>query len=382
MLLPDKKMLKNIDYLLILNILLILGINVVLMPSASASIVVDPFYYMKKQLIWIGLGLAVMFFILTINYLSLRGYTKYLYALNVLILLLVMSPLGHEARGAQRWISLGPLGVLQASEFAKILLIVTFADFLANREGQLQTFKQFIPCFVFVSVPMLLVLIQPDLGTSLVFVAIFIGMMFLAGANIKLLGGLVALGFSGVIGMIVAHLKWGISIPLQDYQLMRLIVFLNPYEDGMGGRGVGYQVIQSKVAIGSGGITGKGLFQGSQNQLNFLPEHHTDFIFSVVGEELGFVGAIGILLLYFFLIYRSVSIMTQAKDMFGMLIVAGVASMFAFQVLVNVGMTIGIMPITGLPLPLFSYGGSSMLANLIALGFVLNVHMRRKKIIF
>ncbi len=206
--------------------------------------------------------------------------------------------------------------------------------------------------------------------------------MFIAGANVKLLAGLVTTGLAGGIGLIYANLTWGTWLPLKDYQLMRLVVFLNPYEDGMGGRGAGYQLIQSQVAVGSGGLTGKGLFQGSQVQLNFLPEHHTDFIFSVVGEELGFVGAVIILALYFLLVYRSIDIMAHAKDMFGVLLVAGVTSMLIFHVLVNVGMTIGIMPITGLPLSLFSYGGSSMLANLIALGIVLNVNIRRKKILF
>lgn len=379
--LPEKKMLKNIDYLFVLALIGILGISVAVMPSASATITSDPFYHLKKQAVWIMIGLVAMIFVLSFDYKQFQKYSKYLYVLNILILLVVFSPLGHTAKGAQRWITVGPF-VFQASEFAKILVIITFADFLAKRQGNLETMKQFIPCLIFVAIPMLLVLTQPDLGTSLVFVAIFIGMMFIAGANSKLLIGLITTGLAGGIGLIFANLKWGTWLPLKDYQLMRLIVFLNPYEDGMGGRGAGYQLIQSQVAVGSGGLTGKGLFQGSQVQLNFLPEHHTDFIFSVVGEELGFIGAVIILALYFFLVYRSIDIMAHAKDMFGVLLVAGVTSMIVFHVLVNVGMTIGIMPITGLPLSLFSYGGSSMLANLIALGIVLNVNIRRKKIIF
>lgn len=163
---------------------------------------------------------------------------------------------------------------------------------------------------------------------------------------------------------------------------MRLIVFLNPYADGKGGRGFGYNVIQSLTAVGSGKIWGQGLGQGSQVQLNFLPEHHTDFIFSVVGEELGFAGSIFLLLMYFLLLYRLIKIAQNAKDMYGSLIVTGVISMFFYHVVQNVGMAIGIMPITGLPLPMFSYGGSSMMANLIALGLALNVNLRRKKIMF
>jgi rod shape determining protein RodA len=380
-LIPEKKLLKHIDLVFIIALLLILGLSVAIMPSASATATIDPYHYMKKQLTWIVLGILALLTVLSIDYGRLQKYSHFLYALNILILLLVISPLGHEAKGAQRWIALGPFS-FQASEFAKILLIITFADFLAKRKGRLNTFRQFIPCFVFVAIPMALVLIQPDLGTSLVFIAIFIGMMYLAGANAKLLGGFVLSGLTLGAGAIVANVKWGLPLPLKGYQLLRLTVFLDPYKDGMGGRGVGYHVIQSKVAIGSGGLAGKGLFQGSQVQLNFLPEHHTDFIFSVMGEELGFIGAVILLLLYFVLIYRSVDIMAEAKDMFGMLMVAGITSMLAFHILVNVGMTIGIMPITGLPLPLFSYGGSSMLATLAALGIVLNVNMRRKKIVF
>ncbi|KUO51558.1 MAG: rod shape-determining protein RodA [Desulfitibacter sp. BRH_c19] len=379
--LPEKKMLKNIDYMFVLALIGILGLSITVMPSASAINTSNPFFFVKRQLIFIAIGLVAITFILSFDYKQFQKYSKYLYALNIIILLLVLSPLGHSAKGAQRWITMGPFA-FQASEFAKILVIITFADFLAKRQGKLETLKQLIPCLVFVAIPMLLVLMQPDLGTSLVFVAIFIGMMFIAGANPKLLVGLISTGLLGGIGLIYSNLKWGTWVPLKDYQLMRLVVFLNPYEDGMGGRGAGYQLIQSQVAVGSGGLTGKGLFQGSQVQLNFLPEHHTDFIFSVVGEELGFIGAVIILALYFFLVYRSIDIMANAKDMFGVLMVAGITSMLVFHVFVNVGMAIGIMPITGLPLPLFSYGGSSMLANLIGLGIVLNVNIRRKKIIF
>lgn len=380
--LPDKKMLKNIDILFILTLFAILGMSIAVMPSASASASgADPYFYLKRQLMWIVVGLIAMAVILTLDYRQFQKYAKYLYILNILFLLMVLSPVGYSAKGAQRWITIGPF-VFQASEFAKILVIITFADFLAKRQGKLETFKQFIPCFIFVAIPMLLILKQPDLGTSLVFIAVMLGMMFIAGANPKLLAGLIGTGLVGGIGAIMAHLKWGLPLPLEPYQITRLIVFLNPYEDGMGGRGAGYHLIQSQVAIGSGGLTGKGLFQGSQVQLNFLPEHHTDFIFSVVGEELGFIGALILLGLYFYLIYRSIDIMAHARDMFGVLMVAGVTSMLVFHVLVNVGMTIGIMPVTGVPLPLFSYGGSSMIANLMAMALIINVNMRRKKIVF
>ena len=381
--LPEKKMLKNIDYPFVLSLLAILGLSIIVMPSAAATVPGD---LGSRQAVLILVGLMAMTFMLAIDYKQWQKYSNYLYILNIVILLLVFSPLGHTAGGATRWIAIGPSGsqlTFQASEFAKILIIITFADFLEKRQGKLETFKQFLPCFVFVGIPMLLILGQPDLGTALVFAAILIGMMFIAGANPKLLFGLVVGVLAVGIGWIYAYLQWGdifsIPMPLRDFQLMRLIVFLDPSVDAMG---AGYQIIQSLVAIGNGGLTGTGLFQGPQTQLLFLPEHHTDFIFSVVGEELGFIGGVILLFLYFFLIYRSIDIMAHAKDMFGVLMVAGVTSMLLFHILVNVGMTMGIMPITGVPLPLFSYGGTSMVANLIALGIVLNVNIRRKKIIF
>ena len=185
-----------------------------------------------------------------------------------------------------------------------------------------------------------------------------------------------------IVALLVGHFKFGVPLPLEEYQLMRLVVFLNPYNDGFNGRGYGYHIIQSQVAIGSGGLLGKGLFHGSQVQLNFLPEHHTDFIFSVVGEELGFIGAVALLVMYFGLVYRALNIAKAAKDLYGTLLVSGVVSMIMFHVLENIGMSMGLMPITGIPLPLFSYGGSSMLATLMGLGLVLNVNIRRQKIRF
>jgi rod shape determining protein RodA len=229
---------------------------------------------------------------------------------------------------------------------------------------------------------MLLILRQPDLGTSLVLMAILFGMLYVGGINTRIILTILGGGFLLVGVVLYAHFNFGLPIPLQDYQLQRLVVFLNPYNDGQGGTGAGYHIIQSQIAIGSGSWWGLGYGQGSQVQLNFLPEHHTDFIFSVIGEELGFVRTVGVLGLYFLLLYRMIRIAAQAKDVFGALLVSGVASLYAFHILVNVGMTIGIMPVTGIPLPLLSYGGTSMLANMLALGIVLNVNLRRQKILF
>ncbi len=333
--------------------------------------------YVYKQLIWALLGTLVAAAVLYIPYEDWRKYTGHLYVLNLLMLGAVLV-LGQTAMGAQRWINIGPF-VFQPSEFAKLIIIITLADFLAKREGQLRSLKEMLPCFIFVGAPMALILMQPDLGTSLVFMAILFGMLFMASSRPFLVVGTFGAGLAGVVGMIWSHLKFGTWIPLHDYQLKRLIIFLDPWSDI---QGAGYHVIQSQIAIGSSGFWGKGLMLGTQSFLEFLPIRHTDFIFSVLAEEFGFLGAFLLLVLYGVFLYRGVRIAAEAKDTFGLLLAVGVVSMFTFHILVNVGMTVAIMPITGLPLPLFSYGGSNMITNLTAIGILLNVYLRRQKIIF
>ncbi len=390
-----RRIIKNLDYVLLIAVLLIIAYGLIAIASAThvttpikvaegskllfGVINVNALEFVVKQIIWALLGLTLMTAVIFIDYQDWPNYTRTLYLINIIMLLVVIF-LGKTALGAQRWIAIGPF-VLQPSEFAKVIIIVAFADFLAKREGRLRNLRELLPAFVFIGVPMLLIMVQPDLGTSLVFVAIMLGMLFMAGANPKLLGGLIGSGGLILFGWLYAYFKYPdkVWMPLQDYQINRLTIFLDPYSDPLGN---GYHIIQSQIAIGSGGLYGKGLFNGSQNQLNFLPEQHTDFIFSVVGEELGFVGTVLLLLLFFIVIYRGVYIATQAKDTYGTLLATGVVSMMTFHVLVNVGMTIGIMPVTGLPLPLFSYGGSSMLANMIAMGILQNIYIRRQKLIF
>lgn len=314
---------------------------------------------------------------ISINYNSLSKYATFFYVLNLALLLAVMF-LGESRLGAQRWIMIGPF-VLQPSEFAKLFIIITFANFISKRQGKLNSFKDLIPAFLFIGIPMVLILKQPDLGTSLVFMAIMFGMLFAGGARPGILVGIIVLGVVVVGSSLYLHFNYGMPIPLKEYQIKRLTIFVNPYESPLA---EGYHVIQSQIAIGSGGLYGRGLYAGSQNQLNFLPEQHTDFIFSVVGEELGFVGVAVLLSLFFILLYRGLRIAANAKDNFGMLLAVGIVSMMCFHILVNVGMTAGIMPVTGIPLPLVSYGGSSMLTNLTAIGILLNVAIRRQKLLF
>ncbi|MBC8016391.1 MAG: rod shape-determining protein RodA, partial [Sporomusaceae bacterium] len=243
-------------------------------------------------------------------------------------------------------------------------------DLLNRKQGRLHSFKDIIPIFLYVGIPFLLVLKQPDLGTALVFMAILFGMIYIAGIRMKHLMIIFAAGIAFM------PIFWHF---LKDYQKMRLTVFMDPNVDPLGS---GYHIIQSKIAIGSGMLFGKGLFAGTQSQLNFLPENHTDFIFAVIGEELGFIGALFILVLYFILLYRGVKVAGSARDNFGTLLATGITSMMAFHILVNVGMNAGIMPVTGIPLPFMSYGVSALTTNMVSIGVLLNIYMRRQKIMF
>lgn len=302
------------------------------------------------------------------DYRRLRGMGKVIYAVTLLMLIAVML-VGTSALGAQRWIQIGPI-TIQPSEFTKLMMIVSLAMLLEPRVQKLNTFKALVPIFIFMGIPTLLVFRQPDLGTSLVYIAVMSVMLFVSGIRMRLVqimgGGLLAL----------LPLSWFI---LKEYQKQRILVFLNPNVDPFG---AGYHIIQSKIAIGSGQIFGKGLFEGTQSQLNFLPENHTDFIFSVVGEELGFVGCAVIIFLLCLIMYRTIVIARTSNDTFGMLIATGIGAMFGFEVLVNMGMTTGIMPVTGIPLPFVSYGVSALTTNLISIGLLLNIGMRNRKRMF
>lgn len=294
-----------------------------------------------------------------------------------------------EQKGAHRWYDLGFMD-FQPSELAKVVMIVCFASFLSRKEEEMDRWRNFFLSVAIMGLPMVLILIEPDLGTSLVFIAIFFAMLWVGGFPVKrmliLLLIVVAL-IAFIFGVLyVATDGWQhipeelpIPLPLEPYQFTRLIIFMNPDMDPLNS---GYHMIQSMVAIGSGGLWGKGFGNGSQVQGNFLPEHHTDFIFSAIGEEFGLVGCLVILGLYLLLLSRALRIAIRAKDSLGTLIVTGVVTMFTFQILVNVGMTIGIMPVTGLPLPLLSYGGSSMMVNTMALGLIFSINLRDREILF
>lgn len=385
----DRKTFQVIDFPLIITLFALLGASLLILSTASINVIeADPYYYVKHQAVWIVTGFFLAAFTAAIDYAHWKKVSWWIYGFNLFLLVLVIL-IGASAKGAQRWIPVTSSISIQPSEFAKIFVIVTFADFLAKRQGKLNSYKDFLMPFLYMLVPMILVFIQPDLGTALVFGAIFIGMMFVAGAHPLKFGGIILGGIILVITAVFLHfatdLPWplsyleGLPLPMKDYQLNRIAAFLNPYEDMSGD---GYHIIQSVWAIGSGGLWGKGYRMGTQGQLNFLPEHHTDFIFSVVGEEFGFIGTSTLLFLFCIFLLRSISIAMKARDSYGMLIIAGVVSMMTFHILVNIGMTSGIMPVTGLPLPFISFGGSSMWSNMLAVGLIMSVGLRRERMMF
>ncbi|OPY62626.1 MAG: Rod shape-determining protein RodA [Pelotomaculum sp. PtaU1.Bin065] len=390
----QSRLFKKLDYTLLASVAMIILLGLIFIYSAtkptellpvagSVAKNADPFSDVKRQMLWVFVGFSVMFTVFYLYYEDLMKHVRFLYVINLIMLVAVIK-FGISDLGAQRWIEIGGFN-FQPSEFSKLILIICFAAFLSSRKKKLDRLRDLLPSFAFFGVPILLILKQPDLGTALVLLAIMFGMLFVSGANPRLLIIIIVTVLVMLSVWIGAHL-WleanrGVTLwmPLKDYQLNRLIIFLDPWQDPTD---AGYNVIQSQIAIGQGGFWGRGLFQGSQTHGDFLPIQETDFIFSVVGEELGFIGALTLLTLYFVVIYRCILITINAKDDFGTLITAGIVSMLTFHVLVNVGMTCGIMPVTGIPLPMFSYGGSSMITNLAALGLLLNINMRRQKILF
>jgi len=366
----SRRLLRNLDFTTIATVSLLIVISLIIIGSATHVNTPsdDRYWYVQRQGIFALVNVIIIFFMLNFDYKILEKFAPTLYGIN-LVMLLAVTFVGHSALGAQRWIQIGPIS-LQPSEFSKLIMIIALADLLNKKQGRLYSFKEIIPILLYVGIPFLLVLKQPDLGTALVFLAILFGMIFVAGIRTKHL--MIIFGS----GLAFMPIFWHF---LKDYQKMRLTVFMDPNVDPLGS---GYHIIQSKIAIGSGMLFGKGLFSGTQSQLNFLPENHTDFIFAVIGEELGFIGAVFILLLYFILLYRGIKIAGSARDNFGTLLATGITSMLAFHLLVNVGMTAGIMPVTGIPLPLMSYGVSALTTNMISVGILLNIYMRRQKIMF
>lgn len=321
----------------------------------------------KKQIFYSIVGVAVMIVFSRIDYRNFQTWAPWLYGANLLLLAFVLKG-GHHALGAQRWISLGPLGTFQPSEPAKLILAIFIAWGLCK--WPFHRIEDLARPLVAVGVPALLIVKQPDLGTTLVLLAIMSTQLFFGLEKMQYF----VLYAAGVVA--TAAFTVGTNFILKPFQKARLLVFLNPKADP---QGAGYNLNQSKIAVGSGEWFGRGLHHGTQTQLNFVPEHSRDFIFTVVAEELGFIGAITLIALYVGLLYGGIQAMLAARDKFGFLLAAGIVGMFAFHIVVNVGMTIGIMPITGIPLPFMSYGGSAVLTNFAAIGVLLNIYAQKDR---
>ena len=327
----------------------------------------DPQYYLKRHVINIVIGLALAWGTTIIDYRLLRAYTPYIWGLGVVGLLLVLIPgIGSEVNGAKAWIRLPAGFQIQPAEIAKISIIIGIAMLLSERthNNDAPTSQDVLKALGVAAIPLLLILVQPDMGTVLIISASVVTMLAVSGAPSRWVVGLIILA---LLGGFVA-VKAGV---ISDYQVKRLQSFVDPNADS---QGAGYQLRQARITVGSGGLIGTGLFNGPQTNGRFVPEQQTDFIFTVAGEELGFLGSGLIIFLLFLILMRAFAIARRSTDPYGTLVCTGVMAWFAFQIFENIGMTLGLMPMTGVPLPFMSYGGSSMFANLIGFGLLQNVH--------
>ncbi len=323
----------------------------------------------RKQLVYIGLGIVVMTVLSTIDYHKWQRWSFGLYIGNLLLLGLVMVG-GRSALGAQRWINVGPIQ-FQPSEPAKLILAICIAALLARTATV--GWRETCTAIVAVAVPALLILKQPDLGTTLVLFAILSSALFFGVTQAWYF-----VAYSAVVAALGAVVV-GTNLVLKPFQRNRLLVFLHPDADP---QGAGWNLNQSKIAVGSGELFGKGLYHGTQTQLNFVPEHSRDFIFTVVGEEFGYVGSVALVALYAIVLAGAVQAMLAARDRFGLLLAVGLIAMLIFHITINIGMTVGIMPITGIPLPFLSYGGTAILTDFAAVGLLLNIYLQRNKLVF
>lgn len=408
---------RNFDWTMLVGVVGILAIGITSISSVNHGDAI-------RQLMNLIPAVVAMTFFILYGYDWLDGKAAWVIYAITLVMLVAVDVMGHSALGAQRWLTLGPIKI-QPSEYAKFGLIVSLAKVLSTKN--IHSPEGFLSSLAVVGVPALLIFKQPDLGTSLVFGAITMGMLFWAGLGVSTLFkmvspvislvlcmpfvlfddpsvhrvtmGVVALYLAGLgawlylqrrnhwvvsAGVWLANLGAGLAVPLawqilKEYQKNRIRTFINPEADPLGS---GYHVIQSMIAVGSGGLFGKGLFHGTQTQLHFIPEQHTDFIFSVVGEELGFFAGAILLLLYAVVLVRGLIVANRAKDKFGSLLAIGVVSMLTFHLFVNMGMATGMMPVVGIPLPLMSYGGTALMTNLAAIGLLQSISMRHKKLLF
>ena len=363
------------DPVISIAVALLLGFGVILVYAATrdwfATNNLDPQYYLKRQIINVIIGIALAYATTLIDYRLLRAYTPIVWGVGVLGLVAVLVPgLGSTVNGSRSWISFPGGFQIQPAELAKISIIVGMSLILAERmSGDMYpSNRQVIQSLAVAAIPILLIIAQPDLGTVLIIAASVVTMIAVSGARSRWVIGLLTVGVAGIYLAVSTG-------QVSDYQLKRLRSFVDPLADPQAS---GYQLRQARVTIGSGGFFGKGLFDGPQTNGRFVPEQHTDFIFTVTGEELGFLGSVIVLLLFLIILMRACAIARRTNDLFGKMVCIGVISWFSFQIFENVGMTMGLMPMTGVPLPLLSYGGSSMFATMIGIGLLQNVYQRSR----
>ncbi|HEY3131461.1 MAG TPA: rod shape-determining protein RodA [Acidobacteriota bacterium] len=357
----NRRFFSEFDWITLLIVVALSGIGIVFIYSATRDSANT--FYLWRQVVWLASGLILFVMVLMIDYHTLADYAHFFYGFALLFLLAVLV-FGKEVHGNKSWFRIAGMS-LQPSEFVKIAAILALASFFSRVTREQLSLLETILAAAIAFIPTLLVLLQGDLGSAMTFAPIFAALAVVCGVKKKLI--LITL----LAVLCLAPLGW---ISLKEYQRQRIRVTFNPELDP---RGIGYQAQQSRIAIGSGGLLGKGLFRGTQSQLGFLPARHTDFIFSVLVEETGLMGALVVLGLYFWLLWRIFNYARTARDRLGMLLIVGVASLITFHIFINVGMDIGVMPIAGIPLPFLSFGGSSMMATFIGMGLIMNVQVRR-----
>ena len=362
----DKRRLYHLDWYLILNGLAILFVGMINLVSASRSVEGGPYNVLLKQMVALFVGICLVLLILSYDYRLIAGYSQYFY-LGTLLLIVIVLVLGTIAGGAKRWITFGGIN-LQPSELMKPVMVLFLANMLNQRkkENEPLNLKDIILPMVYVLVPCILILKQPDLGTALVILMVSLCMLWFVGLSKS------TYLFLGVVGLPIIPVLW--KFGMKPYQKMRILSLFSPEADPAG---YGYHSIQAKIAVGSGGFLGKGYLNGTQHKLHFIPEHHTDFIFTVFGEEWGFIGSVVLFLLFASFIYQCLKISQSTSDRLGSLITFGVASLIFVQFTVNILMAINLAPVVGIPLPFISYGGSALMSGLMGVGLLLNVNMRR-----
>jgi len=357
---------RELDWVMLSCVAAITTLGMLMVYSTSRNLVDDPYYFVKRQGAALVLGIAAFLLILRIDYRKFRDFSLLAYILVIALLFGVLTPFGSSAKGAQAWYAFPGGFQFQPAEIAKFLLIVALCGYVNEHRGDIDPWRVTVIVGLAI-VPIGLVQLQPDLGTNMVLAAILVGLLAVAGAKGRYLVVLLLLAATGIYAVVTLGL-------LKQYQIDRLTTVFNPEDSA---QGAGYNQSQSKATIAAGGTLGAGLFEGPQTRLGYVPEQQTDFIFTAVGEELGFVGAATLLALFGIVMWRTWRTARLARDYYGTLVCSAVFAMFAFQIFENIGMTMGIMPVTGIPLPLMSYGGSSLIATFCCLGLVANVYARR-----